>query len=624
MAELPLDKVLDFLKKIRPFSQLSDPVLKDVATSLMIEYFPESKTILFPGMVNNPFLYLVFSGVARCFSETDAGVVTLRYVSEEDHFGSETIITGECERGVQVQEDMICYLVKPEVFTDVENRSDEFSSYFRTLHDSLGYQISGYRDYQWETVPPQALWDKTSSSQFKTPIRALIGREPVCCEPHTTVCEIARIMERTGVGSVIVVENEGPVGIITKNDLTWKILARERGSDVKASEIMSDNPVAMDFSESCFEASIRMVENRCHHMLATQDGKLRGVISQHDLILLQGANPVAVVQGVDKQTDLAGIKTCVDQMSIVQQGLLAQGGRVDEVWTLMSSFRDALTRRLLFLAIEALRNEGRESPILEFSWMTFGTPGRRETLLSTNFLEGFIYKDDNKGNKDESQTYVTTLVTIVQEGLVACGLLDRHHGRVLCIPESQWERQLVFFADENAYPDEDPFRVLDLRGIGEHQELVDRFREHVTRAILQRPGLLDQMRASHDTAAIPQGIYRDKIVTSRGQQDQLNLRQNVLTPLISAVRLLSLERGIGALSTNDRIEALSEMGVVSRERANDLEAIYPWLVEICLKRALDQGRPLNWILDPLHCSSEEKRLLTESFRMVKETVEKAS
>jgi signal-transduction protein with cAMP-binding, CBS, and nucleotidyltransferase domain len=111
---------------------------------------------------------------------------------------------------------------------------------------------------------------------------------------------------------------------------------------------------------------------------------------------------------------------------------------------------------------------------------------------------------------------------------------------------------------------------------------------------------------------------------SGGRQPQLNLKQHVLTPLVSAVRLLSLERGIGALSTKDRIETLSEMGVVSRERANDLKAIYPWLVEICLKRALDQGRSLNWILDPRHCSSDEKRLLTESFRMVKETVEEAS
>ena len=98
----------------------------------------------------------------------------------------------------------------------------------------------------------------------------------------------------------------------------------------------------------------------------------------------------------------------------------------------------------------------------------------------------------------------------------------------------------------------------------------------------------------------------------------------MLTPLISAVRLLCLERGITALSTNDRIEALSSAGVLDKEEAKDLQVIYPWLVEICLQRALDQGKPLDWILDLHQCSSEERRLLSESFRMVKETVEKAS
>ena len=98
----------------------------------------------------------------------------------------------------------------------------------------------------------------------------------------------------------------------------------------------------------------------------------------------------------------------------------------------------------------------------------------------------------------------------------------------------------------------------------------------------------------------------------------------MLTPLVSAVRLLVLERGITAISTKNRIEALSSSGVLDREIAKDIQVIYPWLVEICLQRALNEGKPLDWMLDLHQCSSEEKRLLSESFRMVKETVEKAS
>jgi CBS domain-containing protein len=624
VAELPLDKVLDFLKKVQPFSGLPEPVLKYAAASLMIDYFPEGETILSPGPVSDPFLYLVFSGVAHCFTETPSGVVTLRYVSEADHFGSETIITGQCRYTVQVHEDTICYLVRPGVFWDLENRSDDFSLYFKVLYAPLADQVAAYMDHQWEAAPPQGLWDKSSSSQFKTPIRALMGREPVCCQPLTTVSEIARIMEFTGVGSVIVMEHETPVGIVTKNDLTWKILARRRGSDVPASEIMSTRLLTTDLNESCFEASLRMVENRCHHMLVMGGGKLRGVISQQDLILLQGANPVAVVGGVDKQTDLAGIKTCVDHMSIVQQGLLVQGGTMQEIWALMSSFRDSLTQRLMVLAIETMRKQGKEPPVSEFCWMTFGTPGRKETLLNENFLEGFIYKDPEKSREDESGAYVTALAHRVKEGLVACGLLDRREGQVLCASESKWKELFMVLADHNADLKGDTLRVFDFRGVGEEQELVQDFREHIVRTVRQSSGLLDRMRAANDASRIPDCFYRDQTVTAAGRQEQLNLKQDVLTPLVSAVRFLCLERGITAFSTKDRISALARDGIVSTGEADDLQVIYPWLVETCLQRALSEGKPLDWVLEPRQCSSEEKRLLTESFKIIKETVRKAS
>jgi len=93
-----------------------------------------------------------------------------------------------------------------------------------------------------------------------------------------------------------------------------------------------------------------------------------------------------------------------------------------QIWALMSTFRDTLTRRLIVLAIEEMRKRGKELPVLNFCWITFGTPGRKETnfcwitfgtpgrketLLRENYLEGFIYKDPQGGLKDETVDYLT-------------------------------------------------------------------------------------------------------------------------------------------------------------------------------------------------------------------------
>jgi CBS domain-containing protein len=311
-------------------------------------------------------------------------------------------------------------------------------------------------------------------------------------------------------------------------------------------------------------------------------------------------------------------------MSIVQQGLLAQGGRMQDIWALMSSFRDTLTRRLMVLAIEEMRKLGQEPPVLEFCWMTFGTPGRRETLLSQNFLEGFVYKDPEKDQTEEALAYVSALAEMVKEGLVACGLLDKKHGQVLSIPEAKWKELFKFLPDKNALLKDDRLRLFDMRGLCEGEELAHQFREHVIEAVQQERALLDRMRASNDASRVPTCFYRDKVVTATGLKERINLKNDVLTPLVSAVRLLCLEKGIGDLSTKDRIEALSDMGTITSERAKDLTVIYPWLVETCLERALDRGEPIDWMLDPRQCSSEKKRLLTDSFRIVKETVEMAS
>jgi signal-transduction protein with cAMP-binding, CBS, and nucleotidyltransferase domain len=166
-------------------------------------------------------------------------------------------------------------------------------------------------------------------------------------------------------------------------------------------------------------------------------------------------------------------------------------------------------------------------------------------------------------------------------------------------------------------------RVFDFRGVCDDQEMVCRFRDHIIMAIQQRPRLLERMRAANDTSRLPLCFYRDKVVTSGGMWDRLDLKGDLLTPFVSAVRLLSLEKAIKASTTRDRLTALSQSGVLSQERAADLGEIYTWLVQSCLQRSLERGTSIDWTLDPRLCTSEEKRLLTESFRMVKETVEKA-
>jgi len=623
MVDLPLDKVQGFLEKVRPFSDLPEQTLREVARTLLIDYYPKGEIVFCPGTADNPFLYLVFSGVARCFTEKGSEKDTLRYVSETDHFGSETLLSGKCHYTVEVQEDMICYLVRSHVFKDLENRFDGFRRYFQTMTEPLSAKISTCRQPR-QAVLSQPWREKMSASQFETSIDTLIGRGAVVCEPKTTVSEIARLMVLSGVGSVIVMIEKTPVGIVTKNDLTEKILARQRGGNVPASEIMTKSLVTMDHKGSCFEASLRMLENRCHHMVALKDNKLFGVISQHDLILLQGANPIAVVGSIDKQKDVSGLKKCVRDMSIVQQAMLGEGGRIGDIWALMTNFRDTLTKRLLVLAIEELRKKGKEPPVFQFCWLTFGTPGRKETLLRENCLEGFMYKDPEGEQKAGAWSYVQELCGMVKQGLLECGLLHKKNGRVLCLPESEWRQRITDFVDGKILLDSNNLRMLDFRGVLEQWGMVEGFRKFVFEDLVRRGSFLERVKTRNDPDAVPMCFYGDLVLTAKGFRETLGLKQDVLAPMTDAVRALAMGNGLMTLSTIERIRGLRDKDVVSGQQAADLEAVYTWVMEMGLHRALDEQQDLDWILAPRQCSSDEKRLLTDGFRVIRDFIKQIS
>ena len=623
MSELPLDKVLGFLKRVSPFEQLPDGELKGLVKTLLIDYFPRGDVILSPGR-EEAFLYLVFSGVGRCFSGNGSAKQTLRYVAEGDHFGSDIVLKGTCRYTTQVEEDMICYLLRPEVFVDLLQRYKDFERYFQVIYDPLSVQIDTELRRLRRNVSGKTWRDRMIASQFETPIEVLITRETVCCPSNTTSSDLAGKMRREGVGSILIVEDDRPAGIVTKNDLVHRILATRRSSEVAAAEIMSEDIISMDHKGSCFEAAMRMLEGRCHHLVVTKDDKIFGVISQHDLILLQGANPVAVVGGVDKQKDISGLKKCVKDMSVVQQVLLAEGARVEEIWALMTTFRDRLTRRLLVLGIEALRRKGKQPPVSDFCWITFGTPGRKETLLRENFLEGFIYKDPEEDRREMAISYMKELALRVREGLLGCGLLHERSGQVLCLPESRWKRHMMTLVEGKTPVNSDNLRMLDLRGVLENQEFSQHFRAHVMRDVARRKEFLARVRERNNPDAVPRCFYGDKVVTAEGHNRTLALRQEALTPLTDAVRCLALEKGIMAFGTTDRIEALTHAGVLEAQNAADLTSAYTWLARMSLQRAFESESGLDWIIDPRHCTADEKRLLTECFHVIRECVELAS
>lgn len=90
-------------------------------------------------------------------------------------------------------------------------------------------------------------------------------------------------MDETGAGSLVIVLNNAPVGIITERDLVRKIIAQKKDTSKKVSEVMSESLITIAPEDDVKEASKKMLINGLRRLPVVKNGKLVGIVTATDL-----------------------------------------------------------------------------------------------------------------------------------------------------------------------------------------------------------------------------------------------------------------------------------------------------------------------------------------------------
>lgn len=119
-------------------------------------------------------------------------------------------------------------------------------------------------------------------------IRELMTASVVTADPDTSVREVAALMRERNVGSVVLVRDGAPVGIVTDRDLTVSVLADGRSGEDRAIDHASA-PVAtgapdMDVSAACE----LLVQHGIRRLPIVDDGRLTGIVTLDDLAARTG------------------------------------------------------------------------------------------------------------------------------------------------------------------------------------------------------------------------------------------------------------------------------------------------------------------------------------------------
>ena len=103
--------------------------------------------------------------------------------------------------------------------------------------------------------------------------------------PKDSVLKAVEVMCGRKVGSLLVCDQDSPIGIITERDLmTDVVLARRDPAATRVEEVMATDVVCVDPSTPTEEAMAIMTEKRCRHLPVVEGARIVGVISIGDLV----------------------------------------------------------------------------------------------------------------------------------------------------------------------------------------------------------------------------------------------------------------------------------------------------------------------------------------------------
>ncbi|BAM06671.1 CBS domain-containing protein [Leptospirillum ferrooxidans] len=116
-------------------------------------------------------------------------------------------------------------------------------------------------------------------------VKKVMTKNPMTVEMTTTAREVAEIMKTKKVGSLLVMQGEKTVGIITEADIVRRVVGEDRVPYVTTvSTIMSAPVLSINSDASIYDAQDLMDKHHIRHLLVMEEDEVVGLISIRDLI----------------------------------------------------------------------------------------------------------------------------------------------------------------------------------------------------------------------------------------------------------------------------------------------------------------------------------------------------
>jgi CBS domain-containing protein len=605
------EEVIDFLETVLPFDRLSRQTLGEMVDDITMEYYPKGEKILQQDGPPSEFLGVIKKGGVKVFQISENNeevVVDLR--GEGEHFGILSLLSGDRARNnVVTIEDTICYQVPKKTVLEILKNNPEINEYFLksffvNLLDKT-YEESR-KAYTGGTTGEQLL--------FSTKIKEIVRTEPKTITPDITIQQAAVAMAVNKISSLVVVNTAGiALGMVTDRDFREKVVAVGRDVTQPVEVIMNTPVISIDSEDNCFEALLRMIRHRIHHILVLENGKLKGMLTNHDFMLLQGSSPTILVKEIGQIKTIEELQDTASKFYKAVSSLLRYGARPHNITGLITE----LMEKIINTVIDIFEQEKGSSPV-PYSLFFFGSGGRHELTLSFRVKMGIVYQDSSSPEQQQqSDAYFKLLSETLNNSMLTCHLTNQEQ----CLKKeniqsaSVWQEQFRKWGTRAGTGRDSGF--FDMRAIRGEHERIDSLRQYLVNRSQQFRGLMEALAAATLQVKPPLGFFKDFVVEKSGEhKNELDLYKKGIKPLVDCARIYGLEKRVMRRSTLGRLHELnSRHGFkVAEDMAQAFGYLNALLIHNQLRQAEDGILPDNF-MNPDVLTNLERKTLKESFQM---------
>ena len=615
------DRVAEFLQRYPPFSLLEPADRAELAARVSIRYVTAGTVLFREGEQPGDEFYVVRQGSVEVFEQGPPRQL-VDVCDEGDIFGVRPLIAREPYLATAVARDeCILYVVPVTAAQPLLQKNTRVALYFAASFASgrphqrkrAGTALAGGRLPTESSVPVTFLNDTIVLNATK---------KVLTCSETETIRNAALAMTEHGYGSIVIADDaNAPVGILTDRDLRSKVVTGRHDALEPVSAIMSRPVKTVRAGITLAEAMIEMIRKKVHHLCVTADGtdrsEVTGLISDHDLLLVQGFNPAIMIKEARKTTSLDQLVAIREKAEELLARYLEQDVSGLYVAGTVSAVTDAIVQRLVELHVASAGAAPRD-----FAWLALGSLGREEQLLRTDQDHALVYG----GETDEGvRTWFRRMAAFVSDGLAACGFVPDPGGVSASSPEwcrslTEWKETLRRWVER---PDEHDILLatvfLDYRPCAGNPALARELTRFLYEEIARTEIFLARLVENALSTPPPLSFFRSFVVERNGEhENEFDLKLRAMIPLADAARVLTMDHElVGENSTIRRFQRLAALETGHRELFEEAAIAYEILLKIRARFGLkhhDSGR----YIDPGALNKLDRQTLRNIFATVKE------